>query len=628
VSGLSRDSERAGMGMEHEPDLLRLLEHIKVSRGFDFTGYKPASLQRRVRKRMAEVGVASFGDYLDHLLVRPEEFPRLFDVLLINVTRFFRDAETWEQLRAQIVPELVEQQDGGPIRVWSAGCASGEEAYSLAMLFAEVLGANETLTRVKIYATDLDEQALAHARHATYTDREVEGIDPELRGRYFEAIGDRHVFRGDLRRAVIFGRHDLVQDAPISRVCLLTCRNTLMYFNAETQSRVLQRLHFALRDDGYLVLGKAEMLLSQSHLFIPTDLSRRIFTKVADTGLRAQLLALGREERARAVQHGDEHLGLGLAAFESSPIAEVVVDVAGLLHLMNRQAARSFDLTPGDLGRRFSDLELSYRPVELRALLDRVVEERRSLVVGEVEWRRKADAEPTYLDVRLTPVLDVAEALLGVSITFRDVSEARRLNLQLERANRELDSAYEELQSANEELETTNEELQSTIEEQETTNEELQSTNEELETTNEELQSTNAELQSMNEELRERTAEVHEVNAFLESILASLDAGVAVVDDNLVITVWSEIARELWGLRPDEAVGEHLLNLDIGLPVTELRDPVRRCLAEDGGPHTLRLPAVNRRGRAFPCDVRLHPLRRADGTVRGAILLMTEAADG
>jgi two-component system, chemotaxis family, CheB/CheR fusion protein len=605
-------------------DLLRLLEHIKISRGFDFTGYKPASLQRRIWKRMDEVGVETYADYLDHLLVRPEEFPPLLDTLLINVTRFFRDAATWEHLRTEVIPRIVAEHDGGPVRVWSAGCATGEEAYSLAMVFAEVLGVHETLDRVKIYATDLDEQALSHARQASYSERETEGLDPELRGRYFEEVAGRHDFRGDLRRAVIFGRHDLVQDAPISRVSLLTCRNTLMYLNAETQSRVLQRLHFALRDDGFLVLGRAEMLLSQSHLFIPTDLSRRIFTKVADTGLRAQLAAIGREDRVRGVEGDGGHLELGLATFESNPVAELVVDPDGVLHLVNRKAAQVFDLGPTDVGRPFSDLELSYRPVELRSLLDRVAGERRSLTVGEVEWRRTPDDDPLHFDVRLSPVLDGLQTLRGVSISFRDVSDARRLQRQLKQAKRELDAAYEELQATNEELETTNEELHSTIEEQETVNEELQSANEELETTNEELQSTNAELQSINVELRERTAEVNEVNAFLESILASLDAGVAVVDADMVIEVWSELAEELWGIRPAEAAGQHLLNLDLGLPVTELRDPIRRCLADDGAPARLCLPAINRRGRSIDCEVRLTPMRRADGSIRGVILLMEE----
>ncbi len=165
--------------------------------------------------------------------------------------------------------------------MWSAGCASGEETYSLAILLAEALGAETFRQRVKIYATDVDEDALNQARQAAYTDKDLRTVAADLRERYFEANGDRYVFRPDLRRSIIFGRHDLFQDAPISRLDLLVCRNTLMYFNAEAQHRILARFHFALNEDAYLFLGKAEMLLTHANLFSPVDLRHRIFLKVS-----------------------------------------------------------------------------------------------------------------------------------------------------------------------------------------------------------------------------------------------------------------------------------------------------------------------------------------------------------
>ena len=264
-----------------DPHFEALLIYLKESRGFDFTGYKRSSLMRRVNRRMSQVDVTGYPDYLDYLQVHPDEFTTLFNTILINVTAFFRDTDAWDHLRAEVLtPLLAAKPEDSVIRVWCAGCASGEEAYTLAMALAEILGPDAFRDRVKIYATDVDEEQLAEARQATYGDREMEAVPAELQERYFEPVGGRFTFRKDLRRSVIFGRNDLVQDAPISRIDLLTCRNTLMYFNAETQSKILNRFHFALGEGGVLFLGKAEMLLSHGSIFTPVDLKRRIFRRV------------------------------------------------------------------------------------------------------------------------------------------------------------------------------------------------------------------------------------------------------------------------------------------------------------------------------------------------------------
>jgi two-component system CheB/CheR fusion protein len=222
------------------------------------------------------------------------------------------------------------------------------------------------------------------------------------------------------------------------------------------------------------------------------------------------------------------------------------------------------------------------------------------------------------------PLADAGGVAVGVAVTFIDVSLPRRLHEALEHSNRDLETAYEELQSTNEELETTNEELQSTIEELETTNEELQSTNEELETMNAELQSTNEELQTINDELRMRTGELDEANDFLESLLISQAGGLVVIDRELRISVWNDRSAELWGLRIEEAPGQHFLNIDIGLPVEELRPLIRAVLAGDSERETVDLEATNRRGREFRCRIVVTPLLNRARQIRGAILLMEE----
>jgi two-component system CheB/CheR fusion protein len=599
-------------------DLLRFLQQ---SRGFDFTGYKRPSLTRRVKSRMHTLGVEQFEDYRDYLEVHPEEFVQLFNTILINVTSFFRDPGSWEYLEKRILPDLTGR--GRPIRVWSAGGASGQEAYSVAMLLVEQLGLEEFRRRVKIYATDVDEDALAAARQARYTEAEVENVSAERLDRFFEREGMHYTVVKDVRRSVIFGRNDLVQDAPISHVDLLLCRNTLMYFNAETQNRVLDRLHFALEPHGVLFLGKAELLLSRTDLFEPLDLGTRMFRRRDDRpARRPHVLGLAHLGGAD-IDTGPRRLHE--QAWLTSQAAQVIVDTEGRLAMSNRQADRLFGLTTRDVGRPFQDLEVSYRPVELRSHIEQAGLDRRAHWIRGVELNRLGN-DVVVLDVQLVPLFDDDGEQLGTGVLFEDVTRDRQLQNDLEFANRQLETAYEELQSTNEELETTNEELQSTVEELETTNEELQSTNEELETMNEELQSMNDELHTGNDALREQTETASSRSALLDAVLAALRPGVAVLDPDFRILAWNAAAEDLWGVREDEVEGLPLADLDIGLPVSRLT-PLLRAQATDSDDGELLLPAVNRRGRSVQVLVTVTPLRLTAAGPAGCLVTMDPRQD-
>ncbi|MEP6491776.1 MAG: CheR family methyltransferase [bacterium] len=608
---------------QRQADLEGLLDYLKRARGFDFTGYKRPSLERRIARRMQAIGSSSFGDYLDYLEVHPEEFPALFNTILINVTSFFRDAATWDFLRESVIPDVVARREPGvPLRIWSAGCASGEEAYTLAMLFAECLGVDAFRESVKIYATDADEEALAKARQGAYGEREMEDVPTELRDRYFETIEGRSVFRKDLRRQVIFGRHDLVQDAPISRVDMLVCRNTLMYFNAETQARILARFQFALNDHGVLFLGRAETLMTHSTKFSPIDLKRRISSKVpvSNGGVRERLLGLTRQH-TNGDQSDDTQAQLRIVALDTIQVAHILVDTTGMFVFANERARSMFGLQATDAGKPFRDLRVSYRPVELRSVLDQAQLDRRPILTKDVEWVSPS-GDAKWLDVLVSPLTDPrGDGLLGASITFSDVSVAKRLQRDLQLANEALETAYEELESTNEELETTNEELKSTVEE-------LETTNEELETMNEELQATNEELQAMNRELQERGDELNQANGFLESILASMKGPVIAVDAELKVLVGNSAAQELWGLRKGQRRGTSILDLDIGLPVEQLEQPIRACLAGSTNHATAIVSATSRRGRALMVNVSITPLMASDKTIHGVILLTEEVTVG
>jgi two-component system, chemotaxis family, CheB/CheR fusion protein len=621
-------TERSAQPAAGTDDLRSLLEYLKTNRGFDFTGYKRSSLERRIRKRMDAVGIQGYADYEDYLEVHPDEFNQLFDAILINVTGFFRDRAAWEFLAKEAIPLLLEETPADqPIRVWSAACASGEEAYTAAVLLAEAMGESEFRRRVKIYATDVDEDALNTARHAVFPEKVTKDIPDSYREKYFEPNTTGLMFRGDLRRSVIFGRNDLVQDAPISRVDLLISRNSLMYFTPETQSRILSHFNFSLRDTGFLFLGKSEMLITHNDLFTPYNLKWRVFQKVPRAGMRERLTVGDNMLRFGQDAGPERYALLRDGAADASPVPQLTVDRSGFLASANQASRSTFGITAADVGRPLQDLEISYRPVELRAALEQAHEQRKAISLGRVKWQATPDEERT-LEVEVTPLFGAGgRDALGASVTFEDVTANAHLDAEHRAIERELESAYEELQSTVEELETTNEELQSTNEELETTNEELQSTNEELETMNEELQSTNDELEAMNEIQGERAGELDRLNLFLEGILGNLGLGVVVLDSEQRVQLWNNSASELWGLRDSEVIGAHFLTLDIGLPVEKLKAAMRRALSPEGEATEQTLAAVNRRGREFRCQVQVMPLTDSKGEVYGVILLMSEVED-
>ena len=561
-----------------EQEFDALLQYLKRSRGFDFTGYKQASLKRRVSRRMQATGMETPGVYTDYLEVHPEEFTHLFNAVLINTTGFFRDPDTWDYLAAEIIPQIGERKLTQSGRIWSAGCASGEEAYTLAMVLGEVIGAEHLSGRVKVYATDVDEEALAQARQASYSAHDVETVPQALRDKYFERADQRYVVRQDLRHCVIFGRHDLVQDAPISRIDLLVCRNTMIYFNTETQARILARFGFALNEGGFLFLGRSEMLLSRGDIFAPVDPSQRIFARLPKVGLddRSPITQPGYEGTVGEVTREV----VSSAAFENALVGEVVVDPEEFLVAANHEARALFGLTSEDLGKPLETLGLDRKTLgELRGRIRRAYSERGPSIERSIEWSTGGGVT-SVLDVQVVPVLAGNGRPLGASITFADVSRYHGLQEELERARRELQTAYEELQSTNEETRT------------------------------------------INAQLRERERELSYINTLSASVLASLRAGVIVIDRDLRIQVWNDEAHNLWGLRTDEVEGRSLQDLDIGLPVERLEGSIQACLAGESTYHEVVLQATNRRGRDIECKVVCAPLIGPDGDFSGVILFI------
>ncbi len=608
-----------------DPAFRRLLEKLYDEHGFDFRQYKEASLLRRVERRMSQLHIDDFDAYVRYLDGHPGEHAELLNVILINVTRFFRDPEAWRVIAEQALPNLVEDAaPQGVLRVWSAGCSSGEEPYTVAMLLAEHMGPAAHELDVKIYATDIDEDALATARHGLYRLDQLKDVPRDLLERYFAAEGQLYRLRREIRKWVIFGRHDLAQDAPLSHLDLLICRNVLIYFDSELQKRILPRFQYAVRERGYLFLGRSESLLARARRFLPIDVKWRIFQRVTPPDLMGKPITADGESALRPSTQGARRESQLAARYQSvidaHPSALLVVDASDAIVTWNPAAEALFDI-PADaaVGRKFRDLDVSYRVDNLRARLEEVKSTEKRARLADVKFARRS-GDPVHIALTLSPLYDERRRLSGVLLCADDVSETTAIREELNRLAEQSATANEELQSTNEELETTNEELQSTNEELETTNEELQSTNEELETTVEELQAVNTELGTINTELERRTAELNVLDGMHTTVVDAVRGAIVVLDRKGLVKTWNLGASRIWGLRAQDAVGRPFATLAIGDVTAKTADAIgdavanRRSTRVEGV--TFSLPA----GGTQTAAVEVVPLVEPGGDLVGTML--------
>ena len=534
--------------------LHQLISELANNLNLDLRGYKTTTLERRIRKRMAEASAHTYSEYLGKLHQDPHETDILLNTILINVTEFFRDPQAWEALYTEALPGMLRAlKAGDTFRAWCAGCASGEEPYSLAILISDFLRDKLGDYDIKIYATDIDEDALTTARRGEYAAERLRRVRPEWRERYFTGSTRLRINR-EQRRLVIFGRSNLMMDAPISHCQLIVCRNLLIYFDTPTQKQILGRMHYALEPGGILFLGKAESKLSESHLFRPLNLRWRLFQRLDN---RAETLGLPParqvEEETPVMDKTTQQLQMlqlyhhYILDMLKSGIMEL--DSTDIVVNHNDSALAIWALPAGRLlGKRLQNTEVVVRCPEMTRHLE---ESRGKQESVEFQCSVRTDSEEKTIHVSIRAIISQEGERTGTLIHCDDISLQEKLQTTVE----QLEATGEELQSANEELETTNEELQSTNEELETTNEELQSTNEELETTNEELQSLNEELENMNDELEQRTRELHEVTGRYAETLRRMPWPVMLIDREEKIQLWNAAAQKLFGVSATAVVG-------------------------------------------------------------------------
>ncbi|HEY6938332.1 MAG TPA: CheR family methyltransferase [Terriglobales bacterium] len=599
--------------------LSQLISELAQNRNLDLRGYKTSSLERRIRKRMSEVNTHNYSEYLEKLHQDPREVDVLLNTILINVTEFFRDPQAWEALYTETLPGLLRAvKPGDTFRAWCAGCASGEEPYSLAILISDFLRDKLGDYDIKIYATDIDEEALTTARRGEYPAEHLRRVRSEWRERYFTGSTLVRINR-EQRRLVIFGRSNLMVDAPISHCQLIICRNLLIYFDNVTQKQILSRMHYALEPGGVLFLGKAESKLSESHLFRPINMRWRLFQRLDN---RAETLGLppirevevGSSPMDKTTQqlqtlqlyhqHILETLRSGIMELDST---DIVVN-------HNEAALAIWGLGAGRLqGKRLQNTEVVVRCPEMARHLE---ESRGNQKPVEFQCSVRTNSDEKIVHVSIRGIVSEGGERTGTLIHCDDVSLQEKLQTTIE----QLEATGEELQSANEELETTNEELQSTNEELETTNEELQSTNEELETTNEELQSLNEELENMNDELEQRTRELHEVTGRYAETLRRMPWPVMLVDRNETIQLWNVAAQKLFGVGATSVVGVSIdrLPLEQGLSRTLVRR-ARTVLKTQKGA-VLRNLAFRIGAARQVFDVHFTPIAR-DAAMEGVLIM-------
>ena len=575
-----------------------LMSLLNTRTGCDFSEYKQNTILRRIGRRMTVHKIKNLSDYV-HLVERdPQELDALYKDILISVTGFFRDPESFAALKLVLKNIVKSKKNREPIRIWIPGCASGEEAYTITILLCEVQEENKIFLPIQIFATDIDSEALARARKGLFSETALTMMDKELLNRYFTRLDHSFRVNKSIREMVVFSRHDLVKDPPFSHLDLISCRNVLIYFSSALQQKVLPMFHYVLQPNGYLFLGKSESVGQFVDLFSPVDQKKaKIFRCRGELINRRREYTLGRlpipsKKYGTSAEITKTEIPLAEVASQIlvntyGPSAIVVNDQQEILHVRGDVSAY-LSLPEGDAVLNILRMVRPEFRTDLRALLTKVGRELKPARSRELKFRdsKIQDSFHIYIQpivgygregsklVAFEPVVSQASTLSPPTpLQVEEVSETRIRELQ-----NELTVTQEHLHTTVEELETANEELQSVNEELQSANEELQSSNEELETANEELQSTNEELNTLNEELQERSAELSAANTDLENIQHAVGFAMLVVDKQLNLTRFTPPAKSIFTIT-QESIGHNLSTMPCKLKFPTLREDIEEVMS-------------------------------------------------
>jgi two-component system CheB/CheR fusion protein len=625
-----------------DAELQRVFEMLRQASDIDFRHYKTPTMKRRLLRRMALHRLSDTASYIRLLETDPAELRGLYQDLLIHVTRFFREPESFEAITEHVFPALMEgRQPDHPIRVWVSGCATGEEAYSVAIVMTEFLQRLQGDTRVQIFATDVSESAIEYARTGVYPRNVEADIATDRLRRFFVNNDTGYRVSRMIRDMCVFARQDLTKDPPFSHLDLILCRNVLIYMDAVLQKRLLSVFHYALNPNGFLVLGQAESVGAQGTLFSMVDKKFRIHRKkVVSTPASMPFpvdYAVASQQRLRvSVEAGSANNALesevNRIIMDRYAPPGVVVDQDMQIVQFRGQTGAFLEPAPGEASLNLLKMTREGLLHGLRAALQNARKSRNVVRKDGLQVRLGNAWRPVSIEVvplsssgrshdlvlfdDSTERAPVAHAPITAKPSAKPQSSKRDQAHQVDLLQRELAASREYLQSIIQELEAANEELQSANEEILSSNEELQSTNEELDTAKEELQSTNEELNTLNEELHGRNEELSRVNSDLVNLVGSVQIAIVIVSSDLRIRRFTPMAEKVMNLIPsdlDRSIGH--INPNIDCPnleqlITECIDTVSPVERE----------VRDRSGRWY--SLRIRPYKNIDNRIDGAVVAL------
>lgn len=606
--------------------------------GHDFSRYKQSTLVRRIQRRMQMLRLAQSASYLEFLDKDEKEVEQLFKDLLIGVTEFFRDPEAFDILANRVIPKLFQQaSSSGTVRVWAAGCATGQEVYSLAILLKEYMTRVGALHPVQIFATDIDSEALDAARLGYYGAEIEDNVSQERLQRFFRRQEGGYQVLKEIREMCIFSVHNLINDPPFSRMDLVTCRNVLIYFEAALQQRVIPLFHYALKSGGYLLLGPAESLGTHADLFRPVDKRLRIFQAATSAsvpavrlpradGGRTSRTALDTTFKMRLARERDAKEIHERALLDWYAPPSVLIDANGeVLHFI-RRTSRFLEPPVGVPSHNVFDIVRDSLRMVLRGALNQARSDDCEVVMENIDVEMQQEVQKITLIVR--PLKDGEQGVERFLVIFREegspktrdeVQEASpAITAEVEAVNqleRELRSTKEWLQSTIEELENSNEELKSSNEELISINEEYQSANESLQTSKEELQSLNEELETVNTELSKKVDELDRANADVRNFFASTGIATLFLDRDLRIKKYTPPAVELFNLIETD-IGRPLLDITARFGAAELLEAIEKCSRGEYVPDF----EVFKNENAFWYICRMVPYRTIETDIDGVVI--------
>jgi two-component system CheB/CheR fusion protein len=626
---------------ERNADLKAILVALRDAVGVDFSEYKGTTIERRLARRMAVRKTDTLRDYAVLLQENAEEAQALFDDLLIHVTSFFRDAEVFEALKTRVFPEIVRhKQAQDPIRVWVAGCSTGEEAYSLAIALSEFQEDAPAKRPIQIFGTDLSEKAIQKVRAGVYTESAVSNLSPEHLQRFFTKVEGGYRVNKVIRDACVFVRHDLARDPPFAKLDLISCRNVLIYFNPALQQRTLETFHYCLNTPGFLLLGHAESVPGRQELFSPVDKTNKVFARSA-VPTRLRLVSA---RMASAAGTGFEVAGAADPAHSAAAVSRQA-DTLLLAHyappgvIVNEQlevlefrghTAPYLEPPPGQPQVNLLKMVRGGLLSDLRVALGRAKEE--MTTVRREQVRLELEGASTRCNIVVFPLAGTTEgkdrlfavlfepavATSPVPRKGRAAGKGRRTPLRDDALQNELRATKEYLQSLIAEHQQANAALAGTNDELVSSNEELLSMNEEHETAKEELQSTNEELTTLNDEMQNRNLELNQLNNDVTNLLNGVDIAIVIVDAGLRVRRSTPQAANSMNLRPT----------DVGRPISDIRpnvnvpqlDRLITEVVETGTPKEMEVQ--DREGRWYRMAVR--PYRTVDNKIDGALLSLVD----